>query len=350
MLAFEGEIWVKSDLIIPWGIVLVEQGKIIALGENIKVPIGVEVKRFINGEKILPGFVEPHCHLGLYEEITGVDNLNTKDTLISNDFIAHEHINYSNIGLYESALTGGVTTAGILPGSASLIGGIGSVIKTVGTNEVLVRKSCLKIALGENVTKAHGLEREQLRTELIKYFSKSLDNISNMTVRVHCHSKEDISLALELKEVFGLDMILEHLTEGHRMLDSIKKSGVKAVTGPFFVGRPKLEMAQLDRELTQKLVKKDIETSFMTDYPSNPPEMLKIALLEVIKNGVPEMKALDMITLGSAKLLGVEDRVGSLEVGKDGDIVIHSHSPFLYEDRILEVYEKGVKITWPNIF
>ena len=99
---------------------------------------------------------------------------------MSNDFIAHQNINYSNIGLYESALTGGVTTAGVLPGSASLVGGIGSVIKTVGSKEVLVKKACLKISLGENVTKAHGLEREQLRTELIKYFSDGFDNIFNM--------------------------------------------------------------------------------------------------------------------------------------------------------------------------
>ncbi len=350
MLAFEGEIWVRSDFIIPWGIILVEEGKIIAVGDEIKVPIGVETRKFNNGEKILPGFVEPHCHLGLFEEITGVDKLNTKDKLIDSDFVAFENINFSNIGLYESALTGGVTTAGILPGSSNLVGGIGSVVKTVGSNEVLIKKSCLKIALGENVTKAHQLERSELRTALIQYLTLKKKEFSNMTIRVHCHYKEDISLALELKQMFELDMILEHLTEGHTMLEDIKKSGVKAVTGPFFVGRPKLEMANLDRELTTKLLKYGVETSFMTDYPSNPPEMLKIALLEVIKNGVSAIKAYDMITLGSAKLLGVDDKVGSLEVGKDGDIVIHSYSPFDFKDKVLEVYEKGVRITWPNIF
>ncbi len=350
MLAFEGEIWVKSDFIIPWGTLLIDKGKIIAVGVDVKVPIGVKIIKYANGEKILPGFVEPHSHLGLYEEITGVDNLNIKGQLVSTELIASEHINFSNIALFESALTGGVTTAAILPGSANLVGGIGSVVKIVGSNEVLVKESCLKIALGENVIKAHNLEREKLREILIQYFTDNINKFNNMSVRVHCHCREDISLALELKKIFNLDMILEHLTEGHVMLDEIGISEVKAVTGPFFVGRPKLEMANLDRALTTKLLSYGVETSFMTDYPSNPPEMLKIALLEVIKNGVKEMKAFDMITMGSARMLGVEDRVGSLEVGKDGDIVIHSHSPFDYKDRILEVYEKGVKITWPNIF
>ncbi|MDD2371452.1 MAG: amidohydrolase family protein [Firmicutes bacterium] len=350
MLAFEGEIWVRSDLIIPWGILLVDQGKIVAVGEDVKVPSGVKVRKFTNGEKILPGFVEPHCHLGLYEEITGNENLNIKDKLISEEFIAWEQINFNNIGLFESALTGGVTTAGILPGSANLVGGIGSVVKTVGSNEILVNKSCLKVALGENVTKAHNLDRESLKKVLIGYFTDNIDRVRCMAVRVHCHCSDDIRLALEIKNMFDLNMILEHLTEGHVILEEISKSGVKAVTGPFFVGRPKLEMANLDRGLTTKLVDSGVETSFMTDYPSNPPEMLKIALLEVIKNGVQKMRAFDMITLGSARMLGVADRVGSLEVGKDGDIVIHSHSPFLYKDRILEVYEKGVRITWPNIF
>lgn len=350
MIGFEGEIWVRNDLILPLGRLLVDQGKIIALGENIDIPPGIEMKRYVNGEKILPGFVEPHCHLGLYEEITGIDRLNIKGKLISLDLIAADIMNFNNIGLFESALTGGVTTAGILPGSANLVGGIGSVVKTVGSNEVLDRKSCIKVALGENVSKEHEMVRDDLREVLFAFFEENRERIGRITVRIHCHSREDILLALELKDRFNLDLILEHLTEGHLMLDEIRASGVKVVTGPFFVGRPKLEMSRPDRGITTSLYKAGVETSFMTDYPSNPPEMLKIALLEVIKNGVPPMKAFDMITLGSARLLGVDDRVGSLEVGKDADIVIHSSSPFEYKDRVLEVYEKGVKITWPNMF
>lgn len=350
MIAFVGEIWVRGDFILPSGILLVDQGKIVGLGDDIDIPSGAEVKRYVEGEKILPGFVEPHCHLGLYEEITGVDNLNIKGKLVSLDLIAADKMNFRNIGLYECALTGGVTTACILPGSANLVGGIGSVVKIVGSNEVLTRESCIKVALGENVTKEHGLERENLREVLLEFLEENIDVCGFMPVRVHCHCREDILLALELKEKFNLNMILEHITEGHLLMKEISCSGVKAVTGPFFVGRPKVEMSLPDREMTTRLFEAGVETSFMTDYPSNPPEMLKIALLEVIKNGVPPDKAFEMITLGSARLLGVDDRVGSLEVGKDADIVIHSNSPFEYNDRVLEVYEKGVRITWPDIF
>lgn len=350
MIAFEGEIWVRGDLILSSGRLIVDQGKIVAFGEDIDIPEGIEVKKYVKGEKILPGFVEPHCHLGLFEEITGIDNLNIKGKLISLDLVAADQMNFKNIGLFECALTGGVTTACILPGSANLVGGMGSVVKTVGSNEVLVRESCIKVALGENVTKEHGLERGNLRDVLFKYFDDNIEMLGNKSVRVHCHCKEDILLALELKDKYSLNMILEHITEGHLLLDRINDSGVKVVTGPFFVGRPKLEMSCPDRGLTTRLHEAGVETSFMTDYPSNPPEMLKIALLEVIKNGVPPKKAFEMITLGSARLLGIDDRVGSLEVGKDADIVIHSNSPFEYNDRVLEVYEKGVKITWPDIF
>lgn len=350
MLAFEGEIWVKSDWVIPHGRLLVDDGKIVALGENIEIPEGVEVVRCTKGEKILPGFVEPHCHLGLYEEITGIDNLNIKDELISNELVAARVMNFNNIGLYDCALSGGVTTAGILPGSANLVNGIGSVVKLVGSREVLVDSACIKVALGENVSKSHEIDRDGMRDILFKYFKDYSKYLEGLPVRVHCHSKDDIELALELKKKYNLEMILEHVTDGHMILDEIRESGAKVVTGPFFVGRPKLEMANLDRRLTTKLIDAGVEVSFMTDYPSNPPDMLKIALLEVVKNGVDRMRAFDMITLGSARMLGVDDRVGSLEIGKDGDIVIHSHSPFEYEDRIVEVYEKGVRITWPDTY
>lgn len=349
MLVLEGEIWVNHDRIIPHGRIIVEAGKIVDVGEGLPVPIGADHIIFDQGEKILPGFVEPHSHLGIYEEITGADRLNIKEKIISTELVASDMVNFDNIGLYEAALTGGVTTACVLPGSACLVGGIGSVVKTAGSREVLKREACLKLALGENVEKAHEISREDLKRLLKDFFGENKTRFEGFPVRVHCHRDEDIMTALELKKMFGLDMILEHLTEGHRCLDEIKEAGVKAVTGPFFVGRPKLEMSRPDRRLTTYLLEKGVDVSFMTDYPSNPPEMLKTALLEVIKYGVPEMKAFEMITMGSARMLGVEGQVGSLEPGKDGDIVVHSHSPFDYMDKVLQVYEKGVRVTWPDI-
>ena len=105
-------------------------------------------------------------------------------------------------------------------------------------------------------------------------------------------------------------------------------------------------MANLDRKLTSKLLNIGINTALMTDYPSNPPDMLKYTIIEAVRNGVEECKAIDLITIKSAEILGVESKVGSLEKGKDGDVVIHSHSPFDPKDQVLEVYIKGEKIIW----
>lgn len=170
-----------------------------------------------------------------------------------------------------------------------------------------------------------------------------------MPLRCHSHLKEDIEVFLDLKSKYDLDLVIEHGTEAFKILEKIKESRAVVVAGPFFVGRPKKEMADLDRRLVTKLLEWGIPTALMTDYPSNPPEMLKYTILEAVKNGISESISLDLITVESAKILDIYDRVGSLEVGKDGDVVVHSHSPFDIRDQIVKVYIKGDPVSWENL-
>ena len=362
MISIEGEIWVNPQIVLKKGILLIENGEIIAVGENLEIPSHCKRYRYENGEKILPGFIDPHTHLGLYEEVYSRELLNESTSLISPWVEAHYGIRYLDMGFKEALHTGGVTTVGVLPGSSNIISGVGCVVKTGGKNPLMKKHEGLKVSLGDNILSCHPQKIQskmaigsilhnvfsRVSKGVVKegeaFIMKALDRA--LKVRVHCHREEDIRLALDLKKAFNLDMVIEHGTEGHYLIEKIKNSNVSFVGGPFFVGRPKVEMANLNRGLLSKLKDEDVEVSFMTDYPSNPPEMLKIALLEVVKQGVSAMDAFEMITLTAAHILGIEERVGSLEVGKNGDVVIHSQSPFDYNSFVKDVFIKGEKIEW----
>ena len=359
MLCLEGELWLP-DGILKEGRILIREGRIQDLGPKDRVPCpsGWTHRIYHRGEKILPGFVEAHAHFGLYTEVTAEDRLNRKDSLIAWDYVAGQEMNREDLSFAAAALEGGITTACLFPGSGALIGGVASVVSLSPGIPLLKEVAALKVALGENVEGEYSLKTSVLKERLFRLFEEGVPEGNGplgralrgeLPVRVHVHREEDIRTALELKERFGLRMVLEHATEAHRCLTAVVDSEVAVVTGPFFVGRPKGEMRRLDRSLTRSLVEKGVELCIMSDYPSNPPDMLKMAMLEVVKWGVEERKALEMVTLGAARLLGVEDVVGSLEVGKWGDVVIHSASPFDYGDKILEVYGRGERLEWPNI-
>lgn len=363
VVVLEGEIWLPGGKKILDGRLVIVEGIIeevgskenISLEKYIKEYFNLFIREYMKGEKILPGFIEPHCHLGAYEEITGEDRLNEEDSLIALDYKIIKQINFEDIGFKEALFSGGVTTAAIFPGSGSLIGGVGAIVKTGGRQRVLKEEYGLKLSLGENVEKPFKLNREELKDILFKEFLNG-DNIyiekalkKEMPLRCHSHLKEDIEVFLDLKSKYDLEMIIEHGTEAFKLLEKIKKSKTAVVAGPFFVGRPKEEMADFDRKLIVKLLELGIPAALMTDYPSNPPEMLKYTIIEAVKNGVSEASSLDLITVESAKVLGIYDRVGSLEVGKDGDVVVHSHSPFDIKDQIVEVYIKGDLVSWKNL-
>ncbi|AMP20925.1 hypothetical protein AZF37_06890 [endosymbiont 'TC1' of Trimyema compressum] len=362
MISIEGEIWVNPQKILENGVLLIENGKIIAVGESLVIPSHCRRYLYENGEQILPGFVDPHTHLGLYEEVYSRELLNEGTNLVTPWIEAHYGIRYFDMGFKEALHTGGVTTVGVLPGSSNIISGVGCVVKTGGKNPLMKKHEGLKISLGDNILTCHS-QRIQTKMAIGSILNNTFSQVASgvmkegdafiakalkgeLKVRVHCHREEDIRIALDLKEEFNLDMVIEHGTEGHYLIDEIKNSNVSFVGGPFFIGRPKVEMANLNRQLLTKLKDHSVEVSFMTDYPSNPPEMLKIALLEVIKHGISPMDAFEMITCSAAQILGVEEQVGSLDVGKDGDVVIHSQSPFEYNSFVKDVFIKGEKIEW----
>lgn len=347
MQVFEGELWLRPGVIIKQGRLLEEGGRILAAGpvDEVKIPPGARVWRFDKGEKILPGFLEVHCHLGLYEEVTGKDRLNAPERLLAPDYRAASQVNHEDLGLYSAALEGGVTTACVLPGSAALIGGTGCILKTGGRKVFLQEDCCLKAALGENVEKAHQRTGEALR-QLLGEFLR--EQPGTLPLRIHAHREADIRGALEALRDSGWQASLEHGTESWRLLSEIREARLPVVAGPFFVGRPKEEMCRPARDLPRLLEEGGIPAYLMSDYPSNPPDMLRIALLEAIRQGVGKEAALAMVTTRAASFLGVEDRVGSLEPGKDADLVIHSHGPFQYENHIRQVFIEGEMVAWPK--
>ena len=136
MISIEGEIWVNPKRILKNGVLLIENEKIVAVGENLDIPRGCTRYRYENGEKVLPGFIDSHTHLGLYEEVYGRELLNEGTALMTPWVEAHYGIRYLDMGFKEALHTGGVTTVGVLPGSANIISGVGCVVKTGGKNPI----------------------------------------------------------------------------------------------------------------------------------------------------------------------------------------------------------------------
>ena len=363
MIGIKGEIWVKPGVVFSEGILLIEDGRIAAVGDTreVAVPEGTDLFDYTGMGKVLPGFIDPHTHLGLCEEIYGTENLNEETGLLTPDIEAVSGIRFYDQGFLDAALEGGVTTVGVFPGSTNLVAGRGCVVKTAGSDRIVKRQEGLKISLGVNPINCYkgkgivytpmGLAQtlyEAFASSTGKSIKEALQG--RVKVRVHAHRAEDIQLALRLKKDFDLQMCIEHATEGHLMLDEIVSSGVEVVAGPFFVGRPKIEMANRDPYLVKKLKERGVRVGIMTDYPANPPDMLRVSLLECIRRGVDAEEVLKMVTVTAAEILGIEDRVGTLEVGKDGDVVIHSQSPFIYHNEIKDVFIKGEKVQWTNIY
>lgn len=181
VVVLEGEIWMpKGEKILEGRLVIIDgiikevgNKKNISLEKYFGRGFNVFVEKYTKGEKILPGFIEPHCHLGVYEEITGEDRLNEKDNLIALDYKIIDQINFDNIGFKEALFSGGVTTAAVFPGSRSLIGGIGAIVKTGGKERVVKKEYGLKLSLGENVEKFFKLRRKELKDILFKEFLNS---------------------------------------------------------------------------------------------------------------------------------------------------------------------------------
>ncbi|WP_302558457.1 amidohydrolase [Holdemania filiformis] len=343
--------------------VLADKGKITAIGKNLIVPQDCEIIDATD-KNVYPGFVEAHCHIGLDGSGIGFegDDCNEMTDILTPQLRAIDGINPMDPTFREAALAG-ITTVCTGPGSANVLGGTFTAIKTVGkrVDKMIVKKEvAMKCAFGENPKRCYKDKNNysrmstasKLREMLLKareYDRKVLaagSDESNLPaydmklealrpvlhgelpLKAHAHQANDIFTALRIAQEFNVKITLEHVTEGHLIVDELKDEPVPMAVGPSLTHASKFELRNKTFETPGILANAGCQVSIITDSPVIPQQYLPLCAGLAIKSGMKEWDALKAITINAAKHIGIEDRVGSLEIGKDADILVMEGSCF----------------------
>ncbi|MGD6847633.1 amidohydrolase [Rossellomorea aquimaris] len=355
------------------GSVLIKDGKIKQIYSH-SVESSREVSVYdCQGKFLFPGFIDSHTHLGLYDEGTGWAGNDANETIepMTPHIRAFDGVYPLDPG-FKDALKYGVTTVNVMPGSANVIGGTTSVIKTYGSTirTMLIKEtSGLKIALGENPKRIHSTGNNDSITRMgimgmlrEAFFSaKYCDQPEDLRVaplvsalkreipvRIHAHRADDILSAVRFAEEFNLDFRIEHCTEGHLISEEFHGKNVKVSVGPTFTRRSKVELKNKSWITYQKLTEAGVEVSITTDHPYTPIQYLNMCAAIAVREGLAEQKALEGITILPARNLGVSDRIGSIEVNKDADLVLWSHHPFHFMAKPIITMVNG-EIAYQNV-
>ncbi len=369
MLAItNGKIYTMAGTIIEGGTILVEGNKIKAIGTDVVIPEGAKIIDAA-GKVIMPGIIDAHSHIGIFEEGMGFEGADGNE--MTNPSTPHlralDAINPMDVA-FKEAYEGGITTVVSGPGSANVIGGLGLAMKTYGKvidEMVILHPSGLKCAFGENPKRVYSGQKKTpstrmgtaavMREELIKAqgYLKKLEKAETdpdkapdrdlkmeaivkvlkkeIPLRAHAHRSDDIVTALRIAEEFDVNMTIEHCTEGHLIADFLAEKGVDVVIGPTLSSKSKIELKNMTFETGRILYEAGVKFAIMTDHPVIPQQYLPLCAALAHKDGLPEEEALKAITINAADIIGVGDRVGSLEVGKDADIIILSGHIFDYK-------------------
>ena len=359
--------------------ILIENGTLAAIGTDLQIPDEAEVID-ATGKEIYPGFVEAHGHIGLsgYGMGDAGGDVNEKNDIVCPHLRGIDAIK-PTLPTFEKAAKAGVTTVCTGPGSANVIGGTFVAIKTVGkrVDDMVIRDGvAMKCAFGENPKNAYKSKkdcsrmttaailretlfkaREYLRKkeaagdDLSKYpaFDMKLEAMipvmkREIPLKAHAHSAEDIFTALRIAKEFDLKITLEHVTEGHLIVEELAKENVPLAVGPSMCNASKIELRNMDWSTAGVLAAAGCQVSIITDSPVTRQEYLPLCAGMAVKAGMDPFKALQAITINPARHIGIEDRVGSLEVGKDADIVITDGCPFEVLTTVETVLIDGKKV------
>lgn len=352
------------------GFLQINHGKISAVGNMSDCPVNKNDGNVIDakGNLVMPGIIEAHCHMGITEEKKGMegDDCNENVNPLTPYLRAVDAINPMDAA-FDDALRAGITSAMVGPGSSNVVGGQFAFIKTHGRcidNMIVKAPAAMKIAFGENPKVNFSGQNTSpstrmaiaamLRRELFeaKAYQKKRNADKNqerdfryecwipvlegkIPLKAHVHRADDILTAIRIAKEFGLSMTLDHCSEGHLIAEEIKESGFPAIVGPDMASRNKIEVQNMAFKTAGILNQAGICTAITTDHPVSMIQFLPICAGLAVKSGLSEEEGLRSITINAAKICGVADRVGSLEVGKDGDVVIFEGNPMEVFSRTL---------------
>jgi imidazolonepropionase-like amidohydrolase len=362
------------------GIVLVEDGRVTAVGDmDLEIPPGYKVIP-ADGQYVLPGFIDVHTHLGVAEEAEGWagEDMNEMTDPNTAHVRALDGINPADLG-FRDAISGGVLAVNVNPGSANPIGGQTVAIKCWGrtVDEMVLRSpSGVKSALGENPKRVYGTRQQMpgsrlgtaavIREGFVKaqgYLdrlasaepgkpverdlrSEALARVLHGEIpwRQHSHRADDIATGLRIASEFGYRLVIDHGTEAHLIADLIAERGVPVVIGPLISARVKVELRNLSMANPGILAAAGVTIAITTDHPFLPIHYLAHQVALAVRDGLDRSVALESVTINPARIAGVDDRLGSLEPGKHADLCIWTGDPLDPMSRVDRAYIEGREI------
>ncbi|MEA5094242.1 amidohydrolase [Sedimentibacter saalensis] len=348
------------------GQIIIEDGKIKAVGTNLEIPDDAQIIDAA-GLLVTPGLVDGHCHIGMWEEGIGFEGEDGNEDVepITPQLRAIDAINPMDMG-FQDAIEGGVTTAVTGPGSANVIGGTFLAMKTYGkrVDDMVIKDPvAMKIAFGENPKRVYNEQHKSpvtrmaiaamLRETLYEAkqymedleasaedpdrkpdFDLKLDALlpvmkKQIPLKAHVHRADDIFTALRIAKEFDLDITLDHCTEGHLIPEELAAAGKPCLIGPTFGSRTKVELKNKSFETPKVLMDAGLKVAIITDSNVIPIQHINMCAGMAVKAGLAEDEAWKSITIYPAEINGINSRVGSIEEGKDADIAIFKGNPLL---------------------
>ena len=348
------------------GQVLLDGGKIVAVGKEVNAPADAQVID-ATGCLVTPGLIDGHCHIGMEEAAIGFEGTDGNECTdpLTPQVRAIDAIQPMDETLAQAAAAG-VTTAVTGPGSGNVVGGTFVALKMHGSrvdDMVLKYPVAMKCAFGENPKRVYGTQKKMPMTrmgtaallrdllartveydEAKKAYAADPKNNQKPAIDVkleamlpvihkeiplkaHAHRADDIFTALRIAKEFDVDITLDHCTEGHLIVDELVKEGKGVLVGPTMGDKSKFELKNKSFETPKAMNEAGLTMCIVTDAPVLPLEYLSLCAGLAVNAGLDEQEAWKAITINPAKITGLSDRVGSLEVGKDADVAIFRGNP-----------------------
>ncbi len=354
--------------IIENGYVLTEGDIISAVGSMSDMPNADAQVIDADGKYITPGFIDAHCHLGMWEDSLGFegDDGNESTSAATPYIRAIDGVNVADAAFAES-LGAGVTTACIGPGSANPVAGVFSTLHTYGTvaDEMLITPTAaMKFALGENPKLTYGkngkapitrmgiaaIIRESLynakEAEKCDFRTRDMKSVAEgrLPAKFHAHRADDICTAVRIAKEFNLSYTIEHATDALSIADYLKENNVRLTMGPFLTDRSKPELKSLSFNAPAALIEKGFKIAICSDHPASNGNLLPLTAAYLMKHGISEYSALETITSNAAANIGIDRMYGSIAPGKKADILLLDGKPLDFMTRIEKTYINGKEI------
>ncbi len=364
MLALtNGKVYTIANGIIEQGTILVKDGKIAAVGKSVEIPADAQVVD-LGGQVVMPGMVDPSTRLGIHEEGLGASGYDENEATAKSTphLRVIDAIKPTDIAIRE-AMTAGVTTVAVTPGNANVIGGQISVLKTYGdyVDQMVIKETAgLSVNLSEAPQRARGdaaaifleeLQKAKNYLDTRKPDDDKLDYDLKLRVMVEVLEgrlpvfmqgvkSHDILNAIELADEWGFKLIIERGLEAHLVVDEIKQSGAPLIIGSI-MGNRRGDTRTTSHRTPGITAVAGILTALSTQHPATPAEHTLVQAALARREGMTEDDTLAALTLAPAKILGMGDRLGSIEVGKDADLVVMSGHPLSVFTKVQKVYVDG---------